>query len=107
MACVLADELELLSDSESSLDSGKTALEKLLFDSNPILPFVALPSTSSSISSSIVGRQIECAELASRLESPAASVRAVPPISANGRLRADIKYVMLRCCLWKIQKLRR
>ena len=90
MACVLADELELLSDNGISLDSGKAALTKLLFDPNPYSPFVALPSTSSSTSSSIVGRQNKRAELASLLESPAASVRAVPPNSANGRLWVDI-----------------
>ena len=90
MACVLADELKLLSNKENSLDSEKTALEKLFSDSNPYSPCVALPTTSSSISSSMIGRQNECAELASLLESPAASVRAVPPDSANGRLRVDI-----------------
>ena len=90
MACVLADELELLSDNGISLDSERTALEKLFFDPNPDSPFVALPTTSSWISSSTVGRQNECAELASLLESPAVSVRAVPPNSANGRLRVDI-----------------
>ena len=90
MACVLADELELLSDNGSSLDSEKTAPEKLGFDPNPFSPFVVLPTASSSISSSIMGRQNECAELANLLKSPAASVRTVPSISANGRLRVDI-----------------
>ena len=90
MAYVLTDKLELLSDNENPLESEKTALEKLFPNPNPYPPFVALPTTSSSILLSIIGRQNECAELASLLESPAASERAVPPNSAYGRLRVDI-----------------
>ena len=86
MACVLADELRLLSGNRISFDSEKTALEKLFFDPDSYSTFMALPTTSSSNT----GRQNECAELANLLESPATSVRAVPPNSANGRLRVDI-----------------
>lgn len=86
MACVLADELRLLFGNGISFDSEKTALEKLFFDPDSYSSFVALPTTSSSN----MGRQNERAELADLLKSPAASVRAVPPNSAYGRLRVDI-----------------
>ena len=90
MSCVLADKLELLSDNGNSFDREKTALEKLPLGLDSCSSFVALPATPSSMSPSSVGRQNECAELANLLKSAAVPVRAVPPNSANGRLRVDI-----------------